>query len=182
MLALLLVAPLLGLDNFVAAASISVGRSDCRTGARVCAIFGGYALVAPLIGLLLGELFATSVGDVGRVLGGIVLILIGLRGLVTDLAAPRPDVPSRRARYDVRSILLIGASVSTDNLAAGFGLGLYGVPILAAVVITAGATVIMSLLGFRLGGLVAGRLARYADRLSAAALAVIGAALLIHLI
>lgn len=181
-LALLLIAPLLGLDNLVAAASISVARSDWRTCARVCVIFGGYALVAPLIGLLLGEVFAASAGETGRVLGGVALILIGLRGLVSRLGAPHAGAQRYRSPYDLQSILLIGASVSADNLVAGFGLGLYGVPIIAAVLITAGATVGMSLLGFRLGDAVAVRLGRYKDRLSSAALALIGAALLSHLI
>jgi manganese efflux pump family protein len=183
MLALLLVAPLLGLDNFAAAATISVARSDWRTCVRVCAIFGGYALVAPLVGLLLGERFAVSIGESGRGLGGVVLIVIGLRGLIGAIAAP--DEAARRTRdrsYDLRAILLIGLTVSTDTLAAGFGLGLYGVPIPWAVLVTCAATVLMSWAGFRVGGVVARRVQGWGDGISSAALALIGGALLTHLI
>jgi putative Mn2+ efflux pump MntP len=110
-------------------------------------------------------------------------VLLGLRGFVVDFHTRRkPPVLDRRAGYDLRSIVLIGGSVSADNLAAGFGLGLYGVPILAAVVITAAATVCMSCAGFYLGSVLGGQLNRYADRISALAFAVIGAALIGHLI
>jgi putative Mn2+ efflux pump MntP len=183
-LALLLAAPLLGLDNFAAAASISVVSSDWRTCARVCAVFGCFALIAPLIGLALGEALASSVGQSGRVVGGIVLVLIGLRGLVADLRTPRYSrAEPRPAGYGLRSIVLIGWSVSTDTLAAGFGLGLYGVNIFAAAVIIACATAIMTLAGFYIGSmLTAEHLKRYADRISSCALALIGAALIGHLI
>jgi putative Mn2+ efflux pump MntP len=181
-LALLLVAPLLGLDNFASAASIGVSSSGWRLCARVCAVFGSFALLAPLVGISVGEAFAASLGEGGRNIGGAVLILIGMRGLISVLSTPDGATSAQRSAYGLRSILLIGLSVSTDTFAAGFGLGLYGVPIVYTGLVTAAATVLMSWAGFQLGGVVGRHIRGWGDGISSAALAVIGAALLGHLI
>ena len=132
--------------------------------------------------MLLGERFATSIGEGGRGLGGVVLIVIGVRGLIAALATPDGTALALQRSYDLRSILVIGLTVSTDTFAAGFGLGLYGVPILAAVLVTAAATVLMSWAGFSVGRVVARRVQGWGEGISSAALILIGGALLGHLI
>jgi hypothetical protein len=88
-----------------------------------------------------------------------------------------PPASGTAARYDPRSILLIGVAVSTDTLAADLGPGLYGIPTVSAVAILAAATVSMSCIGFSLGGVnIATHLNRHADQLSSAALGLIGLA------
>jgi putative Mn2+ efflux pump MntP len=106
------------------------------------------------------------------------LIAIGVRGLIAAIATRDRGRDAQHPRYDLRSIDLIGLTVSTDTFAAGFGLGLYGVPIVAAVLVTAAATVLMSWAGFLLGSAVALRLGSWGDRLSSMALILIGGALL----
>jgi manganese efflux pump family protein len=181
MLALLLVSPLLGLDNFAAAASIGLSSSGWRTCVRVCVVFGAYAAVAPLLGLLLGQSMAATIGDSGRYLGGGVLIVVGLSRLISLYRSPTPARPGP-ASYTTKTLLGIGLAVSTDTLAAGFGLGLYGVPILVAVGLIAAATVLMSLVGFQLASRVGERLKTRADQVSSAALSLVGAALVTKLL
>jgi putative Mn2+ efflux pump MntP len=156
-LALLVISPLLGLDNFAVAASIGLSSPGWRTCLRTCATFGAYAIVAPLIGLFLGQSVAAAVGDIGRPLGGGVLCLVGLSRL---LAASRTSNPGASVPtvYSTSKLMTIGLAVSIDTVAAGFGLGLYGVPIVIAVATVAAGTLAMSFLGFQLAASVALRL------------------------
>ena len=177
MLALLLVSPLLGLDNLAAAASLGLAGWSWRTCLRVCAVFGAYAAVAPLAGLLLGERLAAGIGAIGRPLGGGVLVLLGLLRLLAVLRGAAPASP--QSTLTVRALLVLGAAVSTDTLAAGFGLGLSGVPILTAVVITSTTTMLMTFIGFRLAALLGHRLGGRGDLVAGAALAAVGAGLIV---
>jgi len=180
MLALLLVSPLLGVDNLAAAASLGLAGWSWRACLRVCAVFGGYAAVAPLVGLLLGESVAAGIGSVGRPLGGGVLVLLGLLRLVTTLRGAHPEPAGPLPT--LRSLLAIGLAVSTDTFAAGFGLGLYGVPILTAVLIISVMTVLMTLVGFRLAAFLGHRLDGRGEQVASAALALVGAGLIFGLL
>ena len=181
MLALLLVSPLLGVDNLAAAASLGLAGWSWRACLRVCAVFGGYAAVAPLVGLLLGESVAAGIGSSSRFLGGGVLVVLGLLRLVTALRRADPEPPEPMPPT-LHSLLAIGLAVSTDTFAAGFGLGLYGVPILTAILITAATTTLMTLVGFRLAALLGQRLDGRGDQVAAAALAIVGAGLMAGLL
>jgi manganese efflux pump family protein len=180
-LALLLVSPLLGLDNFAAALSIGLERGRWATGAQVCLIFGVYAALALLVGLAVGQALAMVIGRFGPTLGGILLVLMGLSRL---LGTMRGDdrVTTERRRVGVGSLLLIGLAVSTDTLVAGLGLGLYGVPLASAVAVIAGVTAAMSLAGYAIARCVSRPLGNYGGRLSSIALTLVGVALVGRLI
>ena len=76
----------------------------------------------------------------------------------------------------------IGFAVSTDTFIAGFGFGVYGVPILAAAAVVAAVTMLMSFAGHRLSTAATARLNIRADRLTATALSVLGLAIATKLI
>ncbi len=78
MLALLLLAAALGLDNLAASIGIGVGGVRRATRVRVAVVFGLFEAGMPVLGLLLGHGLADSLGQVARWLGGAVLIAVGL--------------------------------------------------------------------------------------------------------
>ena len=78
MLALLLLAAALGLDNLAASIGIGVGGVRGATRVRVAVVFGLFEAGMPVLGLLLGHGLADSLGQVARWLGGAVLIAVGL--------------------------------------------------------------------------------------------------------
>ena len=78
MLALLLLAAALGLDNLAASIGIGVGGIRGATRVRVAVVFGLFEAGMPVLGLLLGHGLADSLGQVARWLGGAVLIAVGL--------------------------------------------------------------------------------------------------------
>ncbi len=160
MLALLLLAAALGLDNFAAAIGIGVGGVRGATRVRVAVVFGLFEAGMPVLGLLLGHGLADSLGEVARWLGGAVLIAVGLvqgAGLVRArraAACPEGGAPESGGRPRPQRIgrMLIGGLVlSGDNLAAGFALGAYHTSLALAAVVFGVVSVAMSLAGLELG-------------------------------
>jgi putative Mn2+ efflux pump MntP len=64
-----------------------------------------------------------------------------------------------------------------DNLVVGFALGTYGVGILAGAVVIGAVSVVMSLAGLELGGLLGRWAGRRGDQMSGVALVLVGAAI-----
>ncbi|MGO8891558.1 MAG: manganese efflux pump MntP family protein [Streptosporangiaceae bacterium] len=169
MLALLLLAAALGLDNLAAAIGIGVGGVRGATRVRVAVVFGLFEAGMPVLGLLLGHGLADSLGEVARWLGGAVLIAVGLvqgAGLVRarHAAAPAggaPEAgalapggrarPQRIGRQPIWRQLLGGLVLSGDNLAAGFALGAYHASLALAAAVFGVVSVAMSLAGLELG-------------------------------
>ncbi len=181
MLALLLVSPLLGLDNFAAALGIGLDRGRWCTGLQVSLIFGVYAALALLCGLSVGTVLATVVAQIGPMVGGAILVLMGLWRLIGRSARGEP-VSAEHIHAGLGSILTIGLAVSTDTVIAGIGLGLYGVPTASAVALIAGVTAAMSLAGFALARFVSNPLGSFGGGLSSLALTLIGVALMARII
>lgn len=162
MLALLLVALSLGLDNLAACIGIGVSGVDARTRLRVGLVFGLFETAMPIIGLLLGHALATTLGHTAHWVGGGLLIATGLYGLIEALrersagegsADAGEDNPSPGQTPDVRigRLLVTGAALSIDNLAVGFALGSLHISIAVAAVVIGAVSIIMSLIGLELG-------------------------------
>src|SRR5580693_7322498 len=73
MVALLVVALALGLNNFGAAIAIGVSGVDRLTGLKVAAVFGLWDVVMPAAGLLIGHGLAGELGRAARLTGAGVL-------------------------------------------------------------------------------------------------------------
>ena len=97
MLALLLLAAALGLDNLAASIGIGVGGVRGATRVRVAVVFGLFEAGMPVLGLLLGHGLADSLGQVARWLGGAVLIAVGLVQGVRLVRARRAAARERGA-------------------------------------------------------------------------------------
>ena len=149
MLAVLLVALSVGLDNLGAATAIGVSGVDQRLRLRIAIVFGAFEAAMPVVGLLLGNAVSHHIDNKGKVLAGSVLCLTGLFALVS--AARSSDTERRRTNYPTGRLLLLGAALSIDNLAIGFALGTYQVSLPVAAIIIGAVSVTMSLIGLELG-------------------------------
>jgi len=181
MLALLLLAVALGLDNLAAAIGIGtggIGTGGVRGAARVriAVVFGLFEAGMPVLGLVLGHGLADSLGQAARWLGGGVLIVFGVVGLVQAWRAPGDGgsferLESRR----IGRLLLGGLVLSGDNLAAGFALGSYHVALAVAAVVFGVVSVAMSLAGLELGARIGAAAGERSTLIASALLIVVGA-------
>src|SRR3984885_2850189 len=129
MVALLVVALALGLNNFGAAIAIGVSGVDRLTGLKVAAVFGLWDVVMPAAGLLIGHGLAGELGRAARWAGAAVLAATAVWELV-EAVRGGDDAP--RAWHGWR-LLVSGAALSLDDFAVGLALGTVRYPIVLAV-------------------------------------------------
>jgi manganese efflux pump family protein len=181
---LLLAASAVGLSNLAAAVGIGMTGVNARIRLRVGVVFGVFEAGMPLVGLLIGQGLATEVGLVVRWPGAILLMLIGVLGVVRSLRARRTSPLAARApaaavippRGTVR-LLASGLVLSMDNLVVGFALGTYGTGIVVGAIVIGAVSVVMSLVGLELGGLLGRWAGLRGEQMSSVALILVGAAL-----
>ena len=168
--ALALVIPL-GLDTFAVAAALGMAGLPARRHMRVSLLFGAFEAVMPLVGLGLGVALGSAVGGVANYVAIAVLLAVGVHALVRggeeDVEAASAGLLARASGW---SVLALGLSISLDELAIGFTLGLLGLPVLWFVVIVGVQAFVASQLGLRVGARLGERVREGAERLAGMAL------------
>ena len=175
MLALLLVAAAIGLDNFAVAVGIGLAGTSNRTRLRVGVVFGIFEAGMPVIGLLLGHRLAHSIGHTARWIGAGLLIATGIYGLISELLERHS--PSRASPVGLGRLILTGLALSIDNLVIGFALGTYHVGIILAAVVIGAISVALSLVGLELGARLGEHTAERGELVGSVVLIIVGLAI-----
>jgi putative Mn2+ efflux pump MntP len=171
---IVLVAIALGLSNFAASIGIGLAGVDARLRREIIVIFGFFEAVMPVVGLVLGRRLAQSVGSSASYLGGGLLVVAGVYAFVQARRGSDDDEPTSKRRG---GLIVTGAALSIDNLAVGFALGAYRVPVALAAVVIAVVSVAMSLLGLEIGGRLGASVEKRSGELGAVVLVVVGIAI-----
>lgn len=163
----------LGLD--VLSVSTALGALGLTGWARwrVSLVLASCQVGAMLTGLLLGTELAEAIGGPAGYVGAGVLIVLGTY-LLLDRDTSEAERVRKRMSEDVFGLIGLGISISPDELAAGFGLGLAHIPIAAGFVAIAIQGVVASQLGLFLGARLGERFREAAGRLTAIGLLLIG--------
>jgi putative Mn2+ efflux pump MntP len=165
------------LDTFAIAAAIGLTRPTGAQRLRFSLLFAAFEGGMPVIGLLVGA-------GLGRAIGGWseYVAIAALAGLGLYMLFGRDDDEGRAQRLATSSgsaVLVLGLSVSLDELAIGFSLGLLKVPIVPAILLIALQAFVVSQVGFALGGRIGETTREGAERLAGAVLLAIAGALLL---
>ncbi len=91
MVALLLAAVAVGLGNLAASIGIGVTGVTARMRIQVGVVFGAFEAGMPVVGLLVGQRFASHLGDAVRWPGAILLMIVGAQGLVRSIRDGRKN-------------------------------------------------------------------------------------------
>jgi putative Mn2+ efflux pump MntP len=167
----------LGLDTFAIAAALGMTRLTVAQRVRFGLLFAAFEGGMPVIGLLVGV-------GLGRLIGGFseYVAIVALAGLGFYMLFGR-DVDDERVKRLAAStgtaMIVLGLSVSLDELAIGFGLGLLNVPIVPAIVLIAAQAFIVSQVGFAIGDRIGEATREGTEKVAGAALILIAAALLV---
>jgi putative Mn2+ efflux pump MntP len=175
-LALLLVAVAVGLDNFAAAIGIGMAGVDAGTRLRVGLIFGIFETGMPLLGLLLGRGLAHVLGHAAHWVGAGLLIAIGCYAVVQAIRGRGEERRAPGAGRRTGQLVVTGMALSIDNLAVGFALGTYHVGLAAAAVTIGVVSVSMSLLGLEIGDRLGTRTGERGELLGGLVLIAVGVA------
>ena len=172
---LALVLPL-GLDTFAIAAALGMTRLSAAQRIRISLLFAAFEGGMPVVGLLVGA-------GLGLVIGGWseYIAIVALAGLGAYMLFGPEEKDEERVKGLVSgagfAVIGLGLSVSLDELAMGFSLGLLNVPVVPAIVLIAVQAFVLSQIGMALGGKVGEATREGAERLAGAVLIVIAAAL-----
>jgi manganese efflux pump family protein len=170
----------LGIDSFAVAAAI--GAATATTAwqrLRISLLFVVFEGGMPLIGLGLGAALAHGIGQIADYVAA--AAVIGIGGWM--LFAGEEEGEERAARITTtRGLALIGLgiSISLDELAIGFSIGLSRLPAIEVIVAIALQAFIAAQLGLALGAKIAERWRERAERLAGIALILLGIYLIVE--
>jgi manganese efflux pump family protein len=165
----------LALDTFTVSAAIGVAGIDKRQRLRLSLVFAAFEGLMPLVGFFIGARLGSVIGSEADYIAGGLLVLLGLFMLVSEDEDDELQAVSRMARAHGLALIGLGVSVSLDELAIGFSVGLLGISIGVAVVLIALQAFIVTQLGVRVGARVGDGIREGAERLAGVALLLLGA-------
>jgi putative Mn2+ efflux pump MntP len=152
----------LGFDTFAVAVGLGISGLSRRDQYRYGAAFAVAEGTMPLVGFLLGLVIASAIGQLASYAA--VVLLLGI-GVYTMWEATHEDEPEYAAT-SLLSLLASAISVSLDELAVGFSLGLLHIPILLAVALIALQAFTLTLVGTTMGTFIGEKVAARAGLLS----------------
>jgi len=168
----------LGLDSFAAAAAI--GASQVTTAAqrlRISLVFVIFEGGMPLVGLGLGTVLARRIGHVTDYVAGAAVIAIGAWMLLAG-DKDEAEKASRIVASRGLGLLALGISISLDELAIGFSIGLVHLPVTAVVVAIALQAFLAAQLGLAVGARIGERWRERAEQAAGIVLILLGAYLI----
>lgn len=150
---MVLIAVGLSMDAFAVALckGLCMKKLNLRQGAVIALFFGGFQLLMPLLGWLLGKQFERVVTPVDHWIAFALLAYIGGKMIWEALRAQEDETCPVDGRLNYRELLLMALATSIDALAVGITFAFLQTPIGPAVVTIGGVTFILSLLGVVLG-------------------------------
>jgi putative Mn2+ efflux pump MntP len=166
----------LGLDTFAVAAALGLAGIGTPQRLRISALFTAFEAGMPLIGLAVGAPLGDAIGKTADYVAIGILLALG----VYMLLERDEQRVARLAQVRGPAALLLGLSISLDELAIGFTLGLLRLPAGLVIALIALQAFVVAQLGLRLGSRLSERLREAAERVAGLALAGLGAALLVE--
>jgi putative Mn2+ efflux pump MntP len=168
----------LGVDSFAVAAALgAAGLTGTRERLRVSLIFVVFEAGMPLIGLVAGAGIARAVGGVADYLAGAAVIGLGIYLLAAGDDSEEQKA-GRLASTHGLAMLTLGISISLDELAIGFSLGLVRLPAAPVIIAIAVQALLASQLGLALGHRISKRFTERAEQFAAIVLILLGAFLI----
>jgi putative Mn2+ efflux pump MntP len=149
----------LGLDTL--AIAIALGLRGFRPW-RPALLFTAFETLMPVFGIALARVVGRRFETATVVIGGMLLIAVGVHAVYE--AFHGEDEADRVSFGSLRAIFLAGVAISTDELAAGFPLGVSGLPIGLVLLVIAVQTFLITTLGVTVGNRVRSGVARGASR------------------
>jgi putative Mn2+ efflux pump MntP len=167
----------LGLDTFAVCCALGMAGIPPSRRTRVSLLMVAFEAGMPLIGVAVGVPLGRAIGDAADYVAIGVLALFGLYTLLAPEDEERSlgllDATGWKA-------LALGVSISLDELAIGFTLGVLQLPVLVVIIAIAVQTLIVTQLGMRLGARLGERVAERAEQLAGIALIGLACVLLVE--
>ncbi len=179
MLKLLLFVLPLGLDTFAVSAALGLRGLPKRERLKAALLMSSFEMVMPIVGLLLGHGLGRAIGGVADYIAAAALLALGVWILVADEEGEGEKVGALSSRGGL-ALLGLGISISLDELAMGFTIGLLHLSIVLAVVLIGIQAFAVAQLGLWLGARLGDAAREWAERLAGLALVGLGVMILVE--
>ena len=170
----------LGLDTFALAAALGLAGLGGRDRLRITLVFTAFEAGMPILGLLIGRVAGSALGDLAGY--GAVALLFGI-GVWMVWPGRDEEDEERRVRLLASArgvaVLTLGVSISIDELTVGISAGLLGLSLLVVVIWVAVQAFIATQIGLRLGARLSEALRERADWIAGVALILLAIVLLV---
>jgi putative Mn2+ efflux pump MntP len=169
----------LGLDTFAVAAALGMRGLPRRKRLHVSLLMSAFEMAMPVVGLLIGNAVGSAVGGAADYLAIGVLAALGAWMLFHDEEGEADNVGDLTSRGGL-AILALGISISLDELAMGFTIGLLRLSLWLAIVLIGAQAFLFAQLGLRLGAHLNKTLRERAEQLAGVALVGLAALLVVE--
>ena len=163
----------LSLDTFAVAAALGAGGISRSQRLRVSLVFVAFETTMPLVGIGLGQASGHALGSLADYLACAGLLTLGAFLLFADGEAETKSAATL-ARARGLAVIGLGVSISLDELAIGFSVGLLRLPLAWAIVLIAAQALLAAQLGLQFGAQLSEHLRERAERIAGLALIVLG--------
>jgi putative Mn2+ efflux pump MntP len=170
----------LGLDTFAVSAALGLQQVSSRARWRISLLMSAFEMVMPLLGLVVGRGLGSLIGSGADWAAVGILLALGLYVL---LAGDEDERDRLRLLADGRSVVVmvaLGVSISIDEFAVGFTIGLLHLTIWLAIILIGVQAFILAQAGLRLGAHLGDAVQESAERLAGVALIGLGVLLAIE--
>ncbi len=186
----------LGMDTLVVSVSLGTTEPNRSTRRRLAVTFAAAEGIMPLIGLALGRALGSLMGHWTIVVGVAALFAVGAWMVFfeddddDDAVPPTRDdaveaaVEARRQLHPTAGwpLVALALSVSLDELAVGFSMGLVGIPIWLTVALIAGQAMGLTYVGLSAGRWLKPYLGEWAEKAAGLVLAGLGMWILVQFV
>ena len=157
----------LAIDTFVLATALGAAGMAKRERLRASLILTVFEAGMPVIGFLAGAGIGLAIGRWANYAAVAVLAVTGIL-MLRPQSDVEDDEQKVRLLESVRgwAVVVLGLSISLDELAIGFGAGLLGLPLLLLIGLISVQAFVAAQLGIRLGSRLAGKSRQAAGRLA----------------
>lgn len=179
-LELLLLAVGLSMDAFAVSIckGLSMKKADLKA-MSICGVwFGGFQALMPLIGFLLGSLFAEAIEAIDH---WVAFILLGIIGINMLKEAFSKEEEEHDADLSAKAMFVMAVATSIDALAVGISLAMAGdVNIILAVTLIGVITFALSAMGVKIGNIFGSRFEKKAQMAGGIILILLGTKILLE--
>jgi putative Mn2+ efflux pump MntP len=169
----------LGLDTFAVSAALGMRGLPPRARLRVSLLMSSFEMAMPVVGLLLGHALGHLVGSAADYIAIAVLALVGAWMLLHEEEDEGEKVDQLATGHGL-VLLALGISISLDELAIGFTIGLLHLSLWRAILLIGAQAFLFAQLGLRLGARLNETLRERAEQLAGLALLALAALLAVE--
>ena len=173
---LALVVPL-GLDTFAVCCALGMVGVPSSQRTRISILMVAFEAGMPLIGFAIGAPLGHTIGEAADYLA---IGVLAAFGLYTLLAGDDDDRAGEVLNATGWRAVALGVSISLDELAVGFTLGLLRLPVLLVIAAIAVQTLVVTQLGMRFGARLGEHVRERAEQLAGVALLALACVLLVE--